>query len=176
MKGPIAAGCLLVLAVSAYACGDATDQIQGGLPRFDPAQVGDGGITNGCDPAGDGGAAGTGTTWPDLYRDYFGPAGRANCNGDGKCHGGATESGAKRSEFICGTDADSCYAGITNPPAGLLIPGDAKQMADPTTAGLWLVLRKRCIGGNMPKRSTFAFATADLDRLKAWIAAGATKN
>ncbi len=162
---------LLVFSVAAACTNAPPDEAGGGL-RFDPVPAVDAGADCG-DPAAD---AGSGDGWSDLYRDYFGPTAVSSCAGTtGACHGGADGLGAAASGFICAGGVSGCYTGITGPGAGLVTVGDTKD--DPTTSGLYAVLRKECIGGQMPKEpATFAFSPADLKRITAWIGAGAPNN
>jgi hypothetical protein len=117
--------------------------------------------------------AGSGTGWSDLYRDYFGPTGKASCAGTGQCHGSTTQAGTVSSGYVCPDTADGCYAGITaasNIPV-LVTVGDT---GDPTTSGLYTILRKCAGGGLMPLQpSTLMFTNADMARIDAWLKAGA---
>ena len=120
--------------------------------------------------------AGFGSAWSDLYRDYFGPTGQASCAGTaGACHGDPTATGAVNSDYVCTGTVAGCYAGITSGSAGLVTIGDTTD--DPTTSGLYGVLRKACIGGEMPKQpANFFFSAADMKRITDWIGAGAPNN
>jgi hypothetical protein len=169
--------------ILAVACGSATDQVRGGDPRFDAArpeasapddaaEAADA-APAACDPGDARADAGAGVTWTDLYRDYFGPGAAASCAGNGTCHGDPAHAGARNSAFLCPADIKACYDGLTAPASPLVTPGDPDQERDPTTSGLYLTLRKNCLGGAMPKSSTFTFGAADLARIEAWIAAGA---
>jgi hypothetical protein len=147
----------------------ATPTEEGGDARFDasPETVADdGGV---CAEDTD---AGSGDTWTSLYRDYFGPTGKASCAGTGACHGDTSQAGYQGSGYVCPSTAAQCYAGITATAAGLVTPGPPGS--DPTTTGLYGVLRKCAGGGSMPKVPATVFFTAgDMARIDAWIQAGA---
>jgi hypothetical protein len=164
----------VLLAVSlagttALAC-SAPPNEEGGTPRFDaspPSTSEDAGL---CVDDSD---AGTGDTWTSLYADYFGPTGKASCAGTGVCHGDTTQAGYLGSNYDCGHTAADCYTGITSAAAGIVTAG--QPVSDPTTTGLYVVLRK-CSGGvgSMPKApADVAFTTGDMARIGAWIQAGA---
>jgi len=117
-----------------------------------------------------------GSTWTDLYRDYFGTSGVASCAGDGFCHGSTTQHGYLVSGFLCppGQQTD-CYDGITSPAdsgAGLITPG--RSFRDDYISQ---VLRQEDdAGGGMPKSPDYTFTHVDIERISAWIEAGAPKN
>ncbi len=137
----------------------------GGEARFAVA-------ANVCAPSGD---AGSGTTWSDLHRDYFGPTGKASCAGTGQCHGDGAQPGAQASGYVCGPTAAACYAGITSQSANLLTVGDTTD--DPTTTLLYATLRKCSGGGTMPlSPANLQFTSADMARIAAWIKSGAPDN
>lgn len=163
----------LSLCVSvAIACTNAPATEQGGDLRFDPSPVASADASCG-DPNAD---AGDGHAWSDLYGDYFGPSAISSCAGTaGACHGEATGLGAQNSGFVCAGGVSSCYTGITSTTAALVTVGDTTD--DPTNSGLYAVLRKACIGGQMPKEpATFTFSSADMKRITDWIGAGAPNN
>jgi hypothetical protein len=148
----------------------ATPTEEGGTSRFDAAPetvADDGGSV--CTEDTD---AGSSDTWTSLYQDYFGPTGKASCAGTGVCHGDTSQAGYQGSGYVCPPTAAQCYAGITATAAGLVTPGP--PVSDPTTAGLYGVLRKCAGGGSMPKEPATVFFTAgDMARIGAWIQAGA---
>lgn len=118
--------------------------------------------------------AGTGATFTDLYRDLFGPTGKASCAGDGLCHGAPEKAGAKGSSgFVC-SDATTCWTTLTTGGSALVTASDASS---PTTSALYLTLRHRrddgSIVGNMPKRPLYVFSSASMDRVTTWIRNGA---
>ncbi len=152
----------LAFSLCLAAC-SASPNEQGGTPRFDasppsPATSGDGGC--GADSL-DGG-----TTWGDLYADFFGPSGAASCAGTpGGCHGDSSSAGA--GTWVCGATQNTCYTGLTS--AGLVSP-----TSDPTSTLLYSALRKQCGGGlnAMPQSPPFVFTPSDMARIEAWISAG----
>jgi hypothetical protein len=122
----------------------------------------------------------TANTWTALYADYFGGTGRAACSGDGNCHGSASQPGAIASNgYVCPPDdSDGCYTTITSSTAGLIQSGLSFQ-----DDALYQYLRKPAsLAGttlnNMPLEPTalYVFTPADLDRISAWIDAGAPNN
>jgi len=154
-----------LLSIPAIACSSASTDAEGGEPRFDAAPP--------SGPVADGGGVGTTRTWTDLYADYFGNAQRAACAGNGTCHGTAAQTGAQSSGgFVCPLgDKDACYKSLTSKDVGLVTAGDTTS--DPKQSGLYGILRKTTGGGTMPKSPPYQFTPADLDRLTAWLKAGA---
>jgi hypothetical protein len=117
-----------------------------------------------------------GSTWTDLYRDYFGTTGVASCAGDGFCHGGTSQHGYVVSGYLCPPgNKNGCYAGITSPAdggAGLLTPGDSFHQDY-----ISQVLRQEHdAGGGMPKSPDYTFTPVDIERISGWIEAGAPNN
>ena len=179
----------LVVALTAgaatTACG-ASGEVEGGEP-FDgggttltpPATGDDGGpvvkVQKGCA----GPDASTGSTYTELYQDYFGPSGGANCSGTvGACHGEPSGAGALGSGgFVCGTSQASCLTGMNVTTADLLSPSDTSH---PASSGLEVALRKAEANGttnNMPLVPvSCVFSDDDIARISAWIAAGAPNN
>ena len=172
----VVVGGLAVFALSA--CGGNTtnggpnpEGIKGGEAKYDASAPVD-------DTVSEGGVdSGSGITWTDLYRDFFGNAPQgAGCNGDGKCHGDASLAGAQGSGgFVCG-DKNTCFAGLTG-SVGLVQSSDK---AMPQSSYLVSTLRHKTNGvqvGSMPKRPAgFVFTEADIARIGDWIAAGAQNN
>lgn len=176
-----AVGAGLAAIASAYACSDATGFIQGGgyiLPFIDAgAASSSAGLPAACVDGG----ANSGNAWSDLYACYFGSSGIATCaNGaTGGCHGGATEFGAVASGgFFCpiGTDPTPCYQSLVS----TIVPDGGAPDAASTT--LYGALRKT--GGTCDSQyvcmplspATLIFQQSDLDRISAWIQAGAPNN
>lgn len=164
MKGTVVlASAALVLA----ACAEASGEVRGGELAFDPtppAFV----EPNAC-PVEDEADAGTGTTWTDLYRDYFGPTGRAKC-ADPSCHGGEGTP-ASSIGFRC-FDQSGCRASLVD--RWIVLPADA---AEPEKSAFYRVLR-RCneqneTVGTMPQRPTYYFSGASLARISTWMQGGA---
>jgi hypothetical protein len=120
-------------------------------------------------------SADAGVTWTDLYRDYFGPSGKASCAGDGNCHGATTQAGYASSGFLCPSgDKSGCYTGLT-------LQGDAgPDLIEPDASfsddNLSLVLCQCNGGGTMPFGCSYIFTAVDVTRIQDWIAAGAQDN
>jgi hypothetical protein len=169
--------------VLGIACDSATGEVQGGECIFE------------CD-------AGTSTasTWTSLYDDYFGPSVSSSCTAQTSCHGTAGESGALISGFVCGGSKQACWegmtAGIAPDAGGFLPPIVTPGVADPTKTVLYQSLHQASPSAdnafcaksttltdcNMPcnnasgctvASAAYAFSSADLARVAAWIQAGA---
>jgi hypothetical protein len=167
LSSSLASSLALLVSVVLGGC-SASPNEEGGDARFAVAEV-DGGE---CADMAD---AGSGTGWSDIYRDYFGPMGKASCAGNGQCHGNSTQPGAQASGYVCGPTAAECYSGITSASANLVTVGDTTD--DPTTTALYAVLRKCSGGGTMPQSpATLMFTSVDMTRIAAWIKAGAPNN
>src|SRR5580658_5585750 len=88
--------------------------------------------------------AGTGSTWTELYADYFGGHGRASCAGNGMCHGSVSQLGYMYEGYLCPPDdATACYMGMKND--GFLLPGPFNMTL------LYYGLRSVEFAGAMPK-------------------------
>jgi hypothetical protein len=121
------------------------------------------------DYCADAGGRGDGSTFVDLYRDFFGPTGLASCSARSICHvpGG---TGAQTSGYECAPDEPSCWASMTR----TIVPDGGSATPEQTT--LYRVLRKAPPtpgSGPMPRNSSFAFCPDDLARITTWITAGA---
>lgn len=156
-------GSAAVVLVIAAGCSDATGTSTGGTPLFDasPAPT----------PAPAEGGIPGGSTWAELYGDYFGPGAHASCARAG-CHLTAADPGAAGSGFVCGPTKEECHASLTatgtNAPKPPLLEGQTFQ-----DTRLHRVLRKTSPAeGIMPASSTFAFAPSDVRRLSDWFTAG----
>jgi hypothetical protein len=160
-------------------CNGATGSLQGGQPLLCPPSNG-------------------GSTWTDLYADYFGPCGKASCSGQSYCHTDTASTGYLVSGFVCGATQESCFEGMTvAPPAdaggGTFTP-IASGGTDPGTTQLVLALHKSptqpdfdnmpC-GGTVPDaglppcppaQATASFSADDLARISAWLQQGAPNN
>jgi hypothetical protein len=117
--------------------------------------------------------AGTGSTWTELYADYFGGHGRAACAGNGGCHGSGSQPGGAITGYVCPPDGDagkdSCYTTLTS-----YLQGNGGLPSFVTG-----VLRSvACPGCAMPLVPTqiYTFSQTDVDRISAWIDAGAPNN
>jgi hypothetical protein len=125
--------------------------------------------------------AGTPAAWSDLYNCYFGPSGIAKCGSASGCHDIANDDGAQGSGFVCGHSSLECWQGMNMSvlPNGVPIvfgPDGGIPLADPTTATLWLALRKTSGEGldNMPLLpATATFSSYDVARIATWIGRGA---
>jgi hypothetical protein len=166
MKWHAAISCVTALA-GILAC-SAPQTATGGEMRFDAALPE--GSAAGC------GTDGMETTWNALYTDYFGakwPDG-PGCAGNEHCHGAAEQPGAQASAFVCGHSKDECFAGITGTRAGLV------NAATPASSGLVGILRHVKDGktvGIMPLQpTTCIFSDAAIQRIEAWMAAGANND
>lgn len=163
---------LMVALIGAAACSTtAGEDRREGSSSAPTMQVGTDLSDGGSDKRAEEGA---GSTWSDVYRDLFGPTAPASCAGAGMCHGSAEESGASASHgYVCATK-DGCRASILSSETGLVQPGDA---VSPERSTLVQVLRRRStngsIVGSMPKRSSFVFSDAAMNRITTWIRNGA---
>jgi hypothetical protein len=116
--------------------------------------------------------AGTGSTWTELYNDFFGGHGRAACAGNGSCHGSSSQPGAGYSKYVCPPDGDAgkdtCYT-------TLMASGYVSSLITPPSMG---VLRTvNCTGCAMPATpQVYEFSQTDVNRISAWIAAGTPNN
>jgi hypothetical protein len=128
----------------------------------------------------DGGDQAGGHTWTDLYRDYFGTSGRANCAGASSCHASQSETGYAQSSFLCPlADSKACHDGMTSQVAHLLTKADGTVVSSFNDTYLYSVLRKRSGGGlgNMPQAPvSVVFQDADLARIGSWFTDGAPDN
>jgi hypothetical protein len=166
---------ILGCAVAFSACATATGDVQGGEPRPD---TGEQGATQPPPPPACviDAMTGSGTTWSDLYRDFFGPTGKASCAGNGTCHGDATQQGAKSSGgYVCAGDKVACRASLLSDDTGLIqLPRD---QTEPEASGLVQELRRRkpdgSVVGLMPKTPECVFESAAIDRIETWIKNGA---
>jgi hypothetical protein len=98
---------------------------------------------------------GTGTTWPDLYRDVFGPSGSPSCTRQGSCHG----NGGDGAKTLSGPD---CFD-----EAGCEIEFVQKW------AAIAVALRRQngaTIKGSMPLQPVGVFGAPTLDRIRTWAA------
>ena len=169
----IGGGALLAVAAAAAACVNATSDTKGGEPLFDTTPPASTGAVS-CEIGAD---AGSGTTFTDLYRDFFGPTGAASCAGNGTCHGDANQSGARSSGgYVCGASKDDCRASMLAMGTGPLVD-PSKDPTNPELSGLVQELRRRktdgTVVGLMPKSPACVFEQPAIDRIQAWIKNGA---
>jgi hypothetical protein len=138
-------------------------------------------------PVPDPPAPGTGTTWPDLYRDIFAPgdggtpeAGSGvvgSCTFKSFCHGIKGETGWT-SGLRCSSQQE-CYASLTkgDPDAGtpglnLVVAGEAQN--SPLLTGILRAIRDGERTGIMPQEpAEYTFHPDTLRRIATWIDAGA---
>jgi hypothetical protein len=118
--------------------------------------------------------AGSGTTWTDLYRDLFGPTGQARCSGQGGgCHGASESSGTIASGYVCST-AEGCRASLLSPESSLVQPQGSGSL---DASKLVRALRRRSAAGSivgaMPRDSAYVFSHDSINRIEAWVQAGA---
>ncbi len=140
-------------------------------PTADDAPV-DGGsaaVSAYCADAGD---RGDGSTFADLYRDFFGPTGGASCSAQSICHVDGGTGAQTSGGYICAPDQQACWSAMTS----TIVPRGGS--ATPEETPLYKVLRKAPPtpgSGPMPRNSSFAFCPDDLKRIADWIAAGAAQ-
>lgn len=115
------------------------------------------------EPVDAGPGPGAAPTWSDVYATLIGPGTPGHCSGTGGCH---TQL---KGGFKCGTDKDTCYAGLvtkglintTEPAKSAIISPDESPLA-------WF-------GGGMPIDNPAENPEAAA-KLKAWVLDGAKKN
>jgi hypothetical protein len=116
--------------------------------------------------------AGTGSTWTELYTDYFGGEGRAACAGNGGCHGSASQLGGSVG-YVCPPDGDAgkdtCYATLTS---------YLQDNGGPSSLVTTFLRSVTCPTCPMPLEPTqvYTFSQTDVDRISAWIDAGTPNN
>lgn len=122
-------------------------------------------------------ALGTGSTWTELYADYFGGTGRASCAGNGNCHGSGKQAGAAYIGFVCpADDSKACYESLTT-NTSLIMKGMPF-----TSSYLYTALRQSsgCTAtpACMPLSPVedYVFTKKDIDRIGAWVDAGMPNN
>jgi hypothetical protein len=157
----------LAVVALASACVNASSDTQGGEFKFDaaPPMPPVNNVISNC-----------GSTFTDLYNDFFGPTGSASCLGNGNCHGGTDTAGTVGSGgYECAPDKDGCYKGMI--AGGLIEPGNAAQTSNPESALLYAIIRKPDGTGIMPKiPASRVFSPSELKCITTWIAGGAPNN
>jgi hypothetical protein len=160
---------LFAVVVAGAACSDAGGQLKGGT-------LTDGGVAATTPPSfTEGPCIGTGSHWSDLYRDIFGPTGRAgSCSFRSNCHGSADAAGSTSGSGIQCFDEKGCRQSFLD--KGLVSTFDAE--APENSALILSILRRRkadgTVSGFMPESpSDYLFSAVCLDRMKAWIRDGA---
>lgn len=171
---------IVALAALAVGCASASGDVRGGETRFDAAAPEPLVIPVTEDPFTDASP----TSWKGIYRDFFGRNAKASCAGNGSCHDSAGKPGAKISNFIC-ADVDGCYQSLRfakdpDPRVSVFALVEDKDIASPEGAYLFAILRYRSAEGvlvpgrGMPQLpADYAYSAAEIDRMKAWIKAGA---
>ena len=168
-------------ALALGACTTASGDVTGGAPRpFDAASP-DPLVVPITEPTY---ADAAPTSWKGIYRDFFGRRAKGSCAGNGGCHDAAGKPGSKVSNFVCG-DADGCYTSLRtakdpDPRVSMFALVEDKDLASPDGAYLFSILRYRNAEGTlvanrgMPQvPADYAYSAAEIDRMKAWIKAGA---
>jgi hypothetical protein len=175
------------IAVLAMGCGDATTSVIGGQPLFaTPVD---------CTPV-----ASECGTWAHMYGCYFGPqAASGGCAGAGNnCHAASNGMGAMMSGFVCGSNAASCWMGMTTSDNGTNLPNVQPMKIVSGTLTGWSTLyqalykvntRPPSTNGsdNMPLSGAFGsapvtnanwsgFTPDDITCVQTWINAGAPSN
>jgi hypothetical protein len=176
VRSPFAS--LLVLGVAA--CASASGDVKGGEARFDAAPP-DPLVVPISEPTYEDAPE---TSWRGIYRDFFGRRAKGSCAGNGTCHGAADKAGAKVSNFVC-ADLEGCYQSLRtakdpDPRVSMFALVEDKDIAAPDSAYLFSIVRYRAADGSlvsnrgMPQLpADYAYSAAEIDRMKAWIKAGA---
>ena len=162
----IGSALVLIIALAAASCANASGEITGGDGRFDAS-------SSVPYVPGDAGPLSPGHSWQALYADYFGNPARAACAGNGSCHGASSQPGSQSSAFVCPeNDKDSCYTSITSGTAQLVVAGN------PGNSALLTQVLRHADGssGNMPKSPPYPFSDEDLKRISDWITDGANND
>ena len=146
-----------IVLLPCVACATATGEVTRGEARFDAGTE----AFVDADPK----------SWTGLYRDFFGPNGKASCAATNSCHGSAGQPGFETSLFVCNEKA-ACLESLKG-ESRLLRDTDK---ATPEKSNFYLTLRRRegdAVVGIMPKSPEYVFSADDLARISAWIAKGA---
>jgi hypothetical protein len=176
MRAAFIGSSILVVGFVGCASGD----VRGGEPRFDAAAPDAFVIPVTEDRFADAPE----TSWRAIYGTFFGRRAKGSCAGNGTCHDGPDKGGAKSSNFVCG-DVEGCYRSLRmakspDPRGSMSALVEDKDIASPDGAHLFTVLRYRTADGNLLANrgmplipSDYAYSAAEIDRMKAWIRAGA---
>ncbi len=180
MRGVLRRSATIALAAVTVGCASASGDVRGGETRFDAAAP---------DPlvipvTEDAFTDASPTSWKGIYRDFFGRRAKGSCAGNGGCHDAAGKPGSKVSNFVCG-DVDGCYQSLRtakdpDPRVSMFALVEDKDIASPEAAYLFSILRYRnaeavlVSNRGMPQvPADYAYSSAEIDRMKAWIKAGA---
>jgi len=125
-----------------------------------------------------------GSTWTDLYRDYFGndtQVHTAGCANGSFCHASTSDDGYAASGYLCPKgDKEACYKSLTmqEPDGPGLVMPDAGYASDLLGAVLCMVndAGQPAGDGVMPYNCVYNFTPVDAERLKAWVQAGYPDN
>jgi hypothetical protein len=123
---------------------------------------GSGGSTSASATASESTGVGAPGTWSELYSNYFGKGGAADCSASADCHIDSKKG------FKCGGDKATCYAGMIASGNVVVGPNAASSpLLDPAQSPL-------CgIGtGNMPPDCKYSFSAAAVADIKQWLMAG----
>jgi len=176
MRGALRRSSIVLFALVA-GCASASGEVRGGEDRFDAAAPVVPATENPFTDA-------PRTSWKGIYRDFFGRRAKGSCAGNGGCHDAAGKPGSKVSNFVCG-DVEGCYQSLRtaknpDPRVSMFALVEDKDIASPDAAYLFSILRYRSAEGTLvPNRgmplipSDYDYSSADIDRMKAWIKAGA---
>jgi hypothetical protein len=135
-----------------------------------------------------------GNTWTALYADYFGPpqpvdggyaGGRASCAAAADCHGIATQTGALSSKFVC-ADQLGCYQSITSQaaianrpvllPLGEPFSEDYLYTTTLRSAQYPAGVLRMPLAAPPVYPTAYTFSETDVERIAAWVEAGAPNN
>ena len=164
---------MVVLGIAALAaCMNASGELVGGEPLYNASPPPFACIEDdGTGPA----------TWTALYDGVIGPNAvyrtdegsgtqKGGCAGDGTCHGGADQLGARQSKFSCTTKED-CRNQLF---ASNLVTAASDAGGSASAVNLIGVMRNlERAGGYMPKRPVCAFPKSTIDRIRRWAEKGA---
>jgi hypothetical protein len=180
MRGNIVGPSIVLIALAAVACTGASGDVRGGDTRFD-ATAPEPLVVPVTEPTF---ADAAPTSWKGIYRDFFGRRAKASCAGNGTCHDAGGKPGTKASNFTC-ADVDGCYQSLRtskdpDPRVSTKTLVEDADIASPDAAYLFSIVRFRTPDGTlvqnrgMPQQpSDFAYSAEEVDRMKAWIKAGA---
>jgi hypothetical protein len=161
------------LLLGPYGCSDGTAAMPGidaGSAPFDAGSEEEAAAPAMVDYCAEAGSRGDGSTFADLYRDFFGPTGQASCSARSICHVPGGTGMQATGGYQCSPDEPTCWASMTS----TIVPEGGSPTPEQTS--LYQVLRKApptAGSGPMPRNSAFAFCPDDLARIRDWIEAGA---
>jgi hypothetical protein len=180
MRDNLGRSWIMVIALLGVACTTATGDVRGGEDRFDAASP-DPLVVPITEPTF---ADASPTSWKGIYRDFFGRRAKGSCAGNGTCHDAADKPGSQISNFVC-ADVEGCYTSLRtakdpDPRVSTNALVEDADIQNPDNAYLFKIIRFRTADGTLvPNRgmpqlpSDYAYSAEDIDRMKAWIRAGA---